>query len=88
MRICIETGSGVFGFNGRGFDTTVEPSFSMPLGEEKNCTDCGLCVSTCPTGALQPRKDVVLPTTAYTDSDREDQITAISDAIAQAKKFK
>jgi len=82
VRICIESGSGVFGFVGRGFDTTVEPPFSLPLGEEKGCTNCGLCVSTCPTGALTPRKDVTLPTTAY--ADREDVgLTAIKDAVAQ-----
>jgi len=84
VRICIESGSGVFGFVGRGFDTTVEPPFSLPLGEDKNCTNCGLCVSTCPTGALTPRKDATLPTTAYTD--REDvKLTAIKDAVAQVK---
>jgi len=92
VRICIESGSGVFGFVGRGFDTTVEPPFSLPLGEEKACTSCGLCVSTCPTGALTPRKDVKLPTTAYTDCAHGEGIgagtavTSISDAVAQAKK--
>jgi NADH dehydrogenase/NADH:ubiquinone oxidoreductase subunit G len=86
VRICIESGSGVFGFMGRGFDTTVEPPFSMPLGEDKSCTSCGLCVSTCPTGALTPRLDVMLPTTAYTD--RKDVVTGITDAVEQAKKFK
>ena len=85
VRICIEAGSGVLGFVGRGFDTTVEPSFSMPLGEEKNCTDCGLCVSTCPTGALVPRENVPLPTTAYTDVE-DVAVTSIADAVAQAKK--
>jgi formate dehydrogenase major subunit len=84
VRICIESGSGVFGFIGRGFDTTVEPPFSMPLGEDKNCNSCGLCVSTCPTGALTPRKDVDLPTTAYNDTD--DNVTSIADAVEQAKK--
>ena len=92
VRICIESGSGVFGFVGRGFDTTVEPPFSLPLGEEKACTSCGLCVSTCPTGALTPRKDVKLPTTAYTDCAHGEGIsagtavTSISDAVAQTKK--
>ena len=86
VRICVESGSGVFGFIGRGFDTTVEPPFSMPLGEDKNCNSCGLCVSTCPTGALTPRKDIALPTTAY--SDHGDKVTGIADAVAQAKKLK
>jgi formate dehydrogenase major subunit len=90
VRICMETGSGVFGFVGRGFDTTVEPPFSMPLGEEKNCISCGLCVSTCPTGALSPKKDVTLPTTAYSDSVHFDsgdvKVTDICDAVEQTKK--
>jgi len=85
VRICVEAGAGVFGFIGRGFDTTVEPSFSVPLGEEKNCTSCGLCVSACPTGALTPRGGVEQPTSAY--SDFGDNITAISDAVAQAGKL-
>ncbi|MCL2230361.1 MAG: FAD-dependent oxidoreductase [Treponema sp.] len=99
VRICIESGSGVFGFVGRGFDTTVEPPFSLPLGEEKTCNSCGLCVSTCPTGALTPRKDVKLPTTAYTDrahaenglgegSGASEAITSIEEAIRQAKRSK
>jgi formate dehydrogenase major subunit len=85
VRICAETGSGVFGFTGRGFDTTVEPPFSIPLGEDKNCISCGLCVSACPTGALTPREDTALPTTAYTDCE-DTGFTGISDAVAQAKK--
>ncbi|MDR1803232.1 MAG: FAD-dependent oxidoreductase [Treponema sp.] len=85
VRICLETGCGVLEFVGRGFNAQVDPAFNDPLGEDKNCIDCGLCVSTCPTGALQPREGVVLPTTAY--SDREDFVlTGISDAVEQAKK--
>jgi len=84
VRICLETGRGVLGFVGRGFDTKVEPAFSVPLGEDKNCIDCGLCVSTCPTGALLPREGIALPTTAYTD--REDfDLTSIADAIKQVE---
>lgn len=53
VRICTEvTGEGVFGFIGRGFDATVEPSFTVPFGEEPNCINCGQCVSACPVGAL------------------------------------
>jgi formate dehydrogenase major subunit len=85
VRICVESGSGVFGFVGRGYDTTVEPPFSMPLGEEKNCNSCGLCVSTCPTGALTPRDNAELPTTAYTDREGV-KFTDIEDAVKQAKK--
>ncbi|MCL2719842.1 MAG: FAD-dependent oxidoreductase [Treponema sp.] len=90
VRICIESGAGVFGFVGRGFETTVEPPFSLPLGEEKSCTSCGLCVSTCPTGALTPRDNIALPTTAYTDKTHTDcddvKLTNIEDAVKQVKK--
>ncbi|MCL2563912.1 MAG: FAD-dependent oxidoreductase [Oscillospiraceae bacterium] len=85
VRICIATGAGVLGFVGRGFDTTVEPSFSVPFGEETHCTDCGLCVSTCPVGALVPKEGVVLPTTAYLDVDGV-RVTSIADAVAQTSK--
>jgi len=84
VRICAETGAGVLGFVGRGFDTTVEPSFSVPLGEEKNCTSCGLCVSTCPVGALVPREDVELPTDAYLDVE-DIHLTSIADAVRQVE---
>ncbi|MDD5509586.1 MAG: NAD(P)-binding protein [Dehalococcoidales bacterium] len=52
IRICSEIkGLSVFGFVERGFETRVEPTLGMPLSET-SCDSCGLCVSTCPTGAL------------------------------------
>ena len=52
IRICSEIeGLSVFGFVERGFETRVEPTLGMPLSET-SCNSCGLCVSTCPTGAL------------------------------------
>lgn len=39
------------GLLGRGFKTEVAPAFSLPL-DQTNCTNCGLCVNMCPTGAL------------------------------------
>lgn len=83
VRICAAAGQGVFGFVGRGYDTTVEPPFAVPLGESANCIDCGLCVSTCPTGALVPREGVALPTAAYLDA--KDVVTSIEDAVAAVK---
>lgn len=52
IQICSEIeGLSVFGFVERGFETRVEPTLGMPLSET-SCNSCGLCVSTCPTGAL------------------------------------
>lgn len=39
------------GLVGRGFKTDVSTPFSLPLNEV-GCTNCGLCVELCPTGAL------------------------------------
>jgi len=86
VRICVQTGAGVLGFVGRGFDTVVEPSFAVPFGQEQNCIDCGLCVSTCPVGALCPKDGVELPTKAFLDTEFE--VTSIEDAVAQAKARK
>lgn len=52
VRICEEVvGAGVYGFVGRGFDTTVGTPYGRTL-EESPCMFCGQCVSTCPVGAL------------------------------------
>ena len=42
------------GLLGRGFKTDVSPAFALPL-DQTNCTNCGLCVELCPTGALTER---------------------------------
>ncbi len=41
----------VFGFVGRGFDTTVKPAMGRVLAESA-CIACGACIESCPTGAL------------------------------------
>ena len=45
------------GLMGRGFSTDISPAFSLPL-DETNCTNCGLCVSLCPTGALTEKANL------------------------------
>lgn len=56
IRICDEIeGLSVYGFVNRGFETRVEPTLGLPLSET-NCNSCGLCVSTCPTGALTAKE--------------------------------
>lgn len=61
VRICDEVvGLGVYGFVNRGFDTKVKPVLEMPLAET-NCISCGLCVETCPTGAIVDKVDATKP---------------------------
>jgi formate dehydrogenase major subunit len=52
VRICREVaGAGALGLVNRGFETFVAPSLGDSLTETK-CESCGLCISTCPTGAI------------------------------------
>lgn len=52
VRICKEVvGANALGLVNRGFDTLVAPSMGENL-TETNCESCGLCISTCPTGAI------------------------------------
>lgn len=52
VRICKEVvGAGALGLVNRGFDTYVAPSLGKSL-TETDCESCGLCISTCPTGAI------------------------------------
>ena len=52
VRICKEVvGANALGLVNRGFDTIVAPSMGDSL-TETNCESCGLCISTCPTGAI------------------------------------
>ncbi len=52
IRICHEVvGADALGLVNRGFKTYVSPALGLPLAET-NCESCGLCIDTCPTGAL------------------------------------
>ncbi len=52
VRICRDVvGANALGLVNRGFKTYVAPSMGDSLQETK-CESCGLCISTCPTGAL------------------------------------
>lgn len=56
VRICREVvGAKALGLVNRGFDTFVAPSMGNSLSDT-NCESCGLCLSTCPTGALTENK--------------------------------
>ncbi|PLX22347.1 MAG: hypothetical protein C0597_02660, partial [Marinilabiliales bacterium] len=52
VRICKEVvGANALGLVNRGFDTFVAPSMGNSL-VETDCESCGMCISTCPTGAI------------------------------------
>jgi len=52
VRICSElVGANALGLVNRGFDTYVAPSMGNSL-QQTHCESCGMCISTCPTGAL------------------------------------
>jgi len=52
VRICREVaGANALGLINRGFHTYVAPSMGEAL-QDTPCETCGLCLSTCPTGAL------------------------------------
>ncbi len=52
VRICKEVvGADALGLVDRGFHTSIAPSMGERL-QDSNCESCGLCISTCPTGAL------------------------------------
>lgn len=52
VRICRDVvGANALGLVNRGFETYVAPSMGESL-TDTNCESCGMCISTCPTGAL------------------------------------
>lgn len=52
VRICKDVvGASALGLVDRGFDAYVSPSLGTSL-VDTDCESCGLCISTCPTGAI------------------------------------
>ncbi len=52
IRICKEVvNANALGLINRGFETFVAPSLNKSL-QDTDCESCGLCISTCPTGAI------------------------------------
>ncbi len=65
IRVCDQIrGIGALGFVGRGFNTEVKPTLGAPL-IFTDCDACGMCVASCPTGALlaQLPSDLLAQTT-------------------------
>jgi len=55
VRICAEVEQAhTLTLKNRAYDVVVSTAFDLPLNET-TCEHCGLCVSTCPTGALYDR---------------------------------
>jgi formate dehydrogenase major subunit len=61
VRICSElVGVAAYGFINRGFNTVVKPAMGGSLLDTE-CVTCGLCVDTCPTGAIEEIVQLVKP---------------------------
>lgn len=61
VRICSEVvGVDAYGYLQRGFSTVVKPALGGSL-LDTDCVTCGLCVGTCPTGAITEKIPLVKP---------------------------
>ncbi|MEN6535052.1 MAG: bidirectional hydrogenase complex protein HoxU [Bryobacteraceae bacterium] len=53
VRVCSEIeGAHVWDVMSRGIRSKLSSELNRPWGESKNCTSCGKCVHSCPTGAM------------------------------------
>jgi len=67
VRMCSEVvGVSAFGFINRGFGTVVAPALGESL-LHTDCVSCGLCLSTCPTGAISQTLPLAKPGPWVTD---------------------
>ena len=61
VRICSDVvGVSAYGFINRGFSTVVAPALGGSL-LDTDCVSCGLCIGTCPTGAIAQRLPLAKP---------------------------
>ena len=61
VRICSDVvGVSAYGFINRGFGTVVAPALGGSL-LETDCVSCGLCIGTCPTGAIAQHLPLAKP---------------------------
>jgi len=68
VRICNDVvGVSAYGFINRGFSTVVAPALGGSLLDTE-CVACGLCIGTCPTGAIAQRLPLAKPGPWKTES--------------------
>ena len=68
VRICSDVvGVSAYGFINRGFGTVVAPAMGGSLLDTE-CVSCGLCIGTCPTGAIAQRLPLAKPGPWKTES--------------------
>jgi formate dehydrogenase major subunit len=61
VRMCADVvGVNAYGFIHRGFNTVVKPALGGSLLDTE-CTSCGLCIGTCPTGAISQHLALAKP---------------------------
>lgn len=61
VRICSDVvGVAAFGFVNRGFQTVVRPALGGSL-LDTDCVSCGMCIGTCPTGAISEKVPLAKP---------------------------
>ncbi len=61
VQVCAEDAQFAYAlnFNGRGFETTIGTFFNDGM-LDTTCVFCGQCVGVCPTGALTPKREVLM----------------------------
>jgi formate dehydrogenase major subunit len=68
VRICSDVvGVSAYGFINRGFSTVVAPALGDSL-LDTGCVSCGLCIGTCPTGAIAQKLPLAKPGPWLTES--------------------
>jgi formate dehydrogenase major subunit len=68
VRICSDVvGVSAYGFINRGFSTVVAPALGGSLLDTE-CVTCGLCIGTCPTGAIAQNLPLAKPGPWKTES--------------------
>ena len=61
VRICSDVvGVNAYGFINRGFATVVRPALGGSL-LDTDCVSCGMCIGTCPTGAIAAKLPLAKP---------------------------